>query len=452
MDQSFQKRFHSVEINAVGSTRGSPRAAAAEPCRALRPGDRLPPNLTSSGVALGHPTHSATSILVLDGEERASLAVVRSLVDAGYRVHAAARRRWSLAGAARGAHPILLRLDPLRDARGYAAEVAEYARLLGARLVVPVTDASADAVLEHRGLLPTDTLLPFASRETYLAASDKVRVHRTACAVGIGIEETAIVGSVEEGAPDDPRLYPGYVKPHRSVVGEMVRTKLGVRRVADRDECARVLADLPRAAFPVLVQRRVVGPGEGVFVARWGGKTIARFAHRRLREKPPGGGVSVFRESVAMDPAVLAACEALLDRLGWEGVAMVEGKRDVERGGWRVMEINGRFWGSLQLAVDAGVDFPAILASAALGGAVGEPPEWRAGLRLRWEWGDLDHLLIRMLRSRESLSLPADAPGRLGALGAFLRHRPGRDRLEVFRLRDPLPFVVETLLRIGVGR
>ena len=61
-------------------------------------------------------------------------------------------------------------------------------------------------------------------------------------------------------------------------------------------------------------------------------------------------------------------------------------------------------------------------------------------------------MLIRMLRSRKTLSLPDDAPGRLGALGAFLRHRPGRDRLEVLRLGDPLPFVVETLTRMGVVR
>ena len=62
------------------------------------------------------------------------------------------------------------------------------------------------------------------------------------------------------------------------------------------------------------------------------------------------------------------ACDALLDRLEWQGVAMVECKRDLDRGGWRAMEINGRFWGSLQLAVDAGVDFPRLLAAAALSG------------------------------------------------------------------------------------
>ena len=37
---------------------------------------------------------------------------------------------------------------------------------------------------------------------------------------------------------------------------------------------------------------------------------------------------------------------------------MVEFKHDERDGVPKLMEINGRFWGSLQLAIDAGVDFP----------------------------------------------------------------------------------------------
>jgi len=391
-------------------------------------------------------------LLVLDGDERASLAVVRSLVRAGFAVHVAAQRRWSLAGAARGARAHHLTSHPLHSPDLYAREVAALGGSLGARMVIPVTDASAEAILGNRDLLPNALALPFASHAVYREASDKVRVHEIALECGIGIADSAIVRHHGEAAPDLPALYPGYVKPHRSVVGGARRVKTGVRFVATREECARVLGELDPAAFPVLVQRRVVGPGEGIFLARWGGRTIARFAHRRLREKPPSGGVSVYRESILPDPAVMAACERLLDALNWEGVAMIEGKRDLASGAWRVMEINGRFWGSLQLAIDAGVDFPSLLVRAVLGDQVGDPPAWTPGVRLRWEWGEVDHLLIRMRRSREALNLPADAPGRVGALLRFLAHIPGRDRCEVFRFGDPMPFVVESLARLGIAR
>lgn len=390
-----------------------------------------------------------SSVLVLDGDERAALAAARALVASGYAVAVLASSAWSLASCSRGVRRLVRSHDPLTAPEAYAEEVAGLATRLNVSMVIPVTDASADALLSHRGILPEGLRLPFAAFETYRAASDKVRVHELALSAGIGIEETVVVASANQPAPEDPRLYPGFVKPHRSVVGGAARRKTGVRAVSSREQCAAVLRELHPDAFPVLVQRAVRGAGEGVFVARWAGRTLARFAHRRLREKPPAGGVSVFRESVALDPDIAAACDRMLDALEWEGVAMIEGKRDDDRGGWRVMEINGRFWGSLQLAVDAGVDFPSLLVRAVKGEDTGPLPSWRTGVRLRWEWGDIDHLLIRLRRSRAALRLPADAPGRLGAIAAFLTHRR-HDRLEVFRWDDPMPFFAETARRIGL--
>ena len=406
----------------------------------------------AAGVVRIALDRSAHPVLVLDGNERAALAVTRALLRDGFAVSVVADRSWSLAGSARGARRWPLAVDPLREPRAYAAAVAGIAARSGISLVIPVTDASADALLGHRELLPAGVRLPFAMLDVYRAASDKVLVHEIASELGIGVAQSEVVARHGDAAPTDARLYPGVVKPHRSVVGVGERRKTGVRFVVDRADCERVLQQLAPDAFPVLVQGRVLGPGEGVFLARWQGRTLARFAHRRLREKPPAGGVSVFRESIALAPDLLAACETLLDRLDWEGVAMIEGKRDLATGRWCVMEINGRFWGSLQLAIDAGVDFPALLAHAVLGGAPEPIPAWRPGVRLRWEWGDVDHLLIRLRRSREYLSLPASAPTRLQAVLAFLTNRPGRDRLEVFRLGDPLPFVVETLQRLGLAR
>jgi predicted ATP-grasp superfamily ATP-dependent carboligase len=235
------------------------------------------------------------------------------------------------------------------------------------------------------------------------------------------------------------------VKPSRSV-GEAdgLRQKLGVRHAEDAARLREVIAALPQAAFPVLVQERIVGPGQGIFVLRWQARTIARFAHVRLREKPPSGGVSVLAESVPGDPELVQAAEALLAALDWEGVAMVEFKRDASTDRPYLMEINGRFWGSLQLAIDAGVDFPRLLVEATLGGVPRESLTWRSGLRSRWFWGDLDHLLIRLIRSGKVLDLPPGSPSRSGALLRFLGWRPWRERDAVFRLNDPMPFLRES--------
>ena len=104
----------------------------------------------------------------------------------------------------------------------------------------------------------------------------------------------------------------------------------------------------------MLLQERLVGPGVGVFACYHDGRPVALFSHRRLRERPPWGGVSVLCESAEVDPVAGEHATRLLDGIGWQGVAMVEFKRDLRDGVPKLMEINGRFWGSLQLAIDAG--------------------------------------------------------------------------------------------------
>jgi predicted ATP-grasp superfamily ATP-dependent carboligase len=165
----------------------------------------------------------------------------------------------------------------------------------------------------------------------------------------------------------------------------------------------------------------------------------------------------VYRESIPLDERLVGPGLRLLDALGWNGVAMIECKREQATGRQVVMEVNGRFWGSLQLAIDAGVDFPALLVRCATGEIVPECQCYRVGIRSRWFWGDVDHLYLRLSRSRAELQLEDEAGSRLRALLDFLRVYRGRDRCEVWRWRDPAPFLVESMqwlriLRTGRAR
>src|SRR5207248_282241 len=187
--------------------------------------------------------------------------------------------------------------------------------------------------------------------------------------------------------------FPVVAKPTRSVSDAgLNRVKSGSVHARDQSALEQVVDRIPTGAFPVLVQERVVGPGIGVFILLWNGEVRAAFAHRRIREKPPSGGVSVLSESVALDPQLRARSVALLREFDWQGVAMVEYKIDQRTGIPYLMEVNGRFWGSLQLAIDAGVDFPSILVDAACGEPARPIPQYKVGVRLRWEWGDVDNL------------------------------------------------------------
>jgi predicted ATP-grasp superfamily ATP-dependent carboligase len=240
--------------------------------------------------------------------------------------------------------------------------------------------------------------------------------------------------------------YPIVIKPARSVSErDGVRATFAVTYASDASELRRRLRALPTGAFPLLLQQRIVGPGSGIFLLLWDGEIRAQFAHQRLSEKPPSGGVSVYRESVAIDEELRDRSRALLERFGWQGVAMVEYKRDSATGQPYLMEVNGRFWGSLQLAIDSGVDFPRILAACALGEDSQQIPTYRIGVRSRWWWGQVDHLIGRVRRARTEPWPPGIRSAHRAIGDLVLAPFRRADYEEILRWTDPGPFWNETL-------
>jgi predicted ATP-grasp superfamily ATP-dependent carboligase len=385
-------------------------------------------------------------VIIADGEHRAALALTRSLGATGHRVVVCSSRRRSLAGTSRYASEQVVVPDPLTSPADFANAISDAVRRFSADVLLPVTEASLLAALPRRdSFLPC--VVPFASPQRFLDICDKSLVLAAAARRGIAVPRQHVIQSPAALAGLTGQLhFPVVAKPARSVSDDgSGRVKSGTVHAGDESTLERVIGGIPSKAFPVLVQERVVGPGIGVFVLIWNGEVRAAFAHRRIREKPPSGGVSVLSESVALDPDLLARSVALLRDFEWQGVAMVEYKIDERSSIPYLMEVNGRFWGSLQLAIDAGVDFPNILVDAACGKPVRPVPEYRIGVRLHWEWGDVDNLVMRLRRSPTALALPQGAPGRLKGIVDFARAFGPGTRGEILRADDPRPFLHETL-------
>lgn len=386
------------------------------------------------------------SVLVTDGEERAALACVRSLGAAGYDVVVASPRRRSLAGASRFARASVVLPSALVDPTGFLSSLSQTVRQEEIDVLLPVTEHSLRPVLAAPERF-SGVHIPFAALQQFQQVSNKAIVLAAASELGIATPAQYTLETAADGRHADklPLAYPLVLKPSRSVVpSDNGATKVGVSYVAHAGELATKLAAYPPEAFPILLQQRIVGPGIGVFLLFWNGEVVATSGHRRIRECPPSGGVSAYREAVVPPPALVKKSRELLDHFGWQGVAMVEYKIDEATGTPYLMEINGRFWGSLQLAVDAGVDFPRLLVESALGKRHEMPILGSGGVRSRWEWGDVNHLIARLRASASELGLTSAAGGRGRALLDFLAWRRG-DRLEVLRVRDPGPFVRETL-------
>jgi predicted ATP-grasp superfamily ATP-dependent carboligase len=387
---------------------------------------------------------NSLTVLVTDPLQRAALATVRAVGRAGHRVLTIGDTR-GLAGVSRYAsRHVHVRASDVKDPAAFPEAVREAVRAHRVDVVVPVTDAASRILLAATDRL--DTRIAGPSAAAYARASDKEYVLAVAPTVGIDVPQQVVIEDVGDAASFACPWPNGCViKPARSVVVIAGRAeKVGVCYASSPAHVPEALARYAPEAYPLLIQERCAGEGVGVFLLRAEGRTLLAAGHRRIREKPPSGGVSTCRESVVPDAALLSACERLLDALAYEGPAMVEFKQDPSTGRTALMEINARLWGSVQLSVDAGVNFPLALVHWAAGiPVVSQPP--LAGIRCVWELGELDHALAIWRRSAATLNLPPGTPVGAAAAWRALTDRRWSDRAEVFNWLDPQPFVVETL-------
>jgi len=136
----------------------------------------------------------------------------------------------------------------------------------------------------------------------------------------------------------------------------------------------------------LIAQERIPEEGEAIgtsFLFDANSQLVAKFSHKRLQQYPYSGGPSTDRISIKIETLEDKALHLLM-ALKWRGVAMVEWKIDPETGVAKLLEINPRFWGSLELAIRSGVDFPALYILAAQGKRIGVIPNPIVDIRCRW--------------------------------------------------------------------
>jgi len=156
-----------------------------------------------------------------------------------------------------------------------------------------------------------------------------------------------------------------------------------------------------------IIQEYIDGPSFGVSCLFNHGNLRAKFAHKRLRELPITGGVSVARISCQHQEMEEYAVK-LLKALNWHGVAMVEFKLDTKDRKPKLLEINPRFWGSLYLAIASGVEFPYLLYKLATEGDVKPVTEYRLGVQARYLSADIRATAEYILKSRERFTILSD--------------------------------------------
>jgi predicted ATP-grasp superfamily ATP-dependent carboligase len=386
-----------------------------------------------------------SEVLVTDGNQRSTLALTRAIGRQGISVTVAEKEIPCLSSQSKYCSRTLVYRSPSSDPSGFIEDIFRALKDHNYDLLIPMTDLTVFLVIENRKKFSPYVRIPLPEKEVFRKACDKAEVLKLAQENGIPIPRTYFAEDLEGIKNIAHQLsYPVVIKPRRSwfFVGNGW-IHLGVNYAYSAEELVFKWENQNKLLSTPLIQERITGPGCGVFALFNRGTPRAVFFHKRLREKPPSGGVSVLSESIPVDVRMKRYSIRMLEELGWHGVAMIEFKLDQKEHRPKLMEINPRFWGSLQLAIHSGVNFPYLLYRMSMEGDVEPVWEYQVGVKNRWLLGDLDHLLARLLKSNKALQLPLGFPSRWKSWWRFLKFSERNLKYEILTSDDPRPALFE---------
>lgn len=386
---------------------------------------------------------SRVRVLVTDAHSTSALAIVRSLGAAGMQVTVVGEQhRVNLAFRSRHTHRTVTCVAAEDQPEQYVESLAAELRN-GYDLLLPASDSTVAIVRHYRDRLDAMVRIALPPNATLEAAVDKFRTLCCARQNGVAAPRTWHFETLDAlDAAADTLPLPTVVKPRwsRQWTGTGPILRGSVTHASTSADLRRIVRDAPGGPASVLVQQRVAGEGVGVFVLADHGEPLVVFAHRRLREANPTGGRASLAESIAPAERITAPALRLLRALRWHGVAMVEFKDPGAPGEPILMEINGRFWGSLPLAIACGVDFPTMLVRMMLGEPIEPPARYPIGVRCRHLHGDVSYL-VAVLKGRPR-QWDGLFPDRIAGVLSVLPW-PGRWRPYNFSMSDPLPALYE---------
>ena len=342
-----------------------------------------------------------TRVLVTNFSYKNALAAVRSLGRAGADVVVGGRDpRRRVAAVSKYCSGWRIYTPPSVSIDKFIEDIKEIAVQEEIDIIMPIGVDTTIPLSFHKEDLEPYAQIPVADYDVLELAHDKLKSIEIAKRVGVPVPETV---SLRDGGIDYSGPFPVVVKARKGAAGT------GTRYATSKEEIERALLEFRGKSSNVIldfespmIQEYIPGEIRDVCVLFNQGEPRAAMAQRRVVMFPPGGGVGIVNETIE-DPELIETALRLLEAMGWHGVAQVEFKMDRE-GTPRLMEVNSKFWGTLELSIASGVDFPRLLYKIAEDGDVEPCFRYEKGLQIWWTSAHFPQLLFAFIKERKRVT------------------------------------------------
>ena len=247
------------------------------------------------------------------------------------------------------------------DINGWLQRIGEIIAERQIDVVLPIAEFAVKMLGEYRHALSWSAKLPpLPSPHTLDLVTNKATFADFLDSSAIPHPPTVVV-STRTSARDrlSALRFPVLAKPSCSSGG------IGIRRFEDLDSIIGFLAEQPNGERWV-IQTFIEGHDLAVNVLCRDGRVVAATVQNVIKTSS-----EPFHPAIGIEfgdhPAAMKIAEALINKLGWSGVANIDMRVDARRKIPMVLEINGRYWLSLLGSLNAGVNFPLLACEMCLG-------------------------------------------------------------------------------------
>lgn len=390
--------------------------------------------------------------ILLVGNMRVSLPLARNLSRAGHTIHCDVD----------ALDPFLFKSRHIRGHFTHGHEDDDLETVAGRALrylsdhpeidtLIPVSETSTRFYSANRGHLPPGVRLILPSADVVDMCTRKSAMFDLCDGLGVAVASRRIVS-------DYPTLLdaveaigrPCVVKPVDASSSIFGRKALVV---SSGERIDRLVPHWPEGHLDLCVQAFVQGARHNVVFAAHEGSLVGAVEFESLRtDRADGTGYSTHVVSVAPDPAVVHATQALVGALNYTGVGMLQFMVDRSSGEVSLLELNPRLGGTYRAAEICGLPVSVLMLDLGRGCVPALRPDpwaYRVGVRLVWTRGDISGLLHEMKCGRLG-AWPALRWAAAALRDAFRRHHMTLDAA------DPSPtvqaYLHPLLRRLGLER
>jgi len=363
-----------------------------------------------------------TCVLVTDASKRETLAIVRSLSKKGIAVTVGEDRKLCCSFFSKYIKNKIIYPNPAENPFSFIKSIYELVKRSKYDVIFPVDDQTTILFSKYKDKLSKYTKVPVTDYETIMKGRDKAKTIKIAIENGIPCPKTYFVDDIEEIRKDEIE-FPVVIKPRESSGAR------GIVYVNSLEELMREYKKVKKRYGTPLIQEYIPHNGGHYSVCalfNQDSEPRAIFVYKELRQYPITGGPATFSVSVEKTDVLKYAIK-LLKAMKWYGVAHLDFLIDSRDKKPKLLEVNPRFWSSLELAILSGVDFPYLLYKIALDGDVKPVITYKTGVKLRFLSGDILWLL--------------STPNKLKALPEFIKFRDNNLGYAILSLDDPKPMI-----------